>query len=216
LKRREASFFEILVLFNQAKSPSEKSRFWQKMQKFKAYRDAHLLQDDQMAYYSHWYIVAIRELIQTPKFRNDPQWIGDVLTPNITARQAEQALEVLERLGLIKKSGDGKIISTDKMVATTHEVQSLAVAQFHTEMMDRAKEALEKIPSSLRDLTSVTLAVEESKVEAMKTRISEMRKELLARFDAEGNKRERVFQMNFHLFPLSKNLSGEESEDLDS
>jgi len=207
LKKREAVFFETLVLFNQAKSAQEKSRYFESLQRFKSYRAAHQLQDEQMSYYSHWYIVAIRELVQCPQFQNSPEWIARALTPAISTKQAEGAMRVLESLQLIKKNKSGKFVSTDKVVATSREVHSLAVSQFHSQMMDRATEAMQNIPAHLCDLTSVTLAVEESKLESLKQRISEMRKELLARFDAEGTKRERVYQMNFQLFPLSENIN---------
>jgi uncharacterized protein (TIGR02147 family) len=70
-------------------------------------------------------------------------------------------------------------------------------------MLARASEAIDRIPREEREISSVTLCVSHDTLLRLKARIREFRRELLQLAELEGEP-ERVVQINFQLFPLSK------------
>src|SRR4051812_9712246 len=102
-------YFAHLVGFNQAKTSVERAQFYDKLTGFQRYRQAHKLELAHAAYYSDWYIPAIRELAASREFREDAEWLADQLIPKITPRQAQRALETLQELGLLLRGKNGKL-----------------------------------------------------------------------------------------------------------
>lgn len=56
------------------------------------------------AYHSTGYLPAIRELVLSPSFREDPEWIASTLRPPIKPIEARQALDTLLELGLLQRT----------------------------------------------------------------------------------------------------------------
>jgi uncharacterized protein (TIGR02147 family) len=70
-------------------------------------------------------------------------------------------------------------------------------------MMARASEAIDRVPREEREISSLTLCVSQDALLRLKERIREFRRELLQLAELEGEP-ERVVQLNFQLFPLSR------------
>jgi uncharacterized protein (TIGR02147 family) len=66
-----------------------------------------------------------------------------------------------------------------------------------------AIEALDRVPREERNISSSTIFITGETFDTIRKRIEEFRKELLGLADA-GQQGERVYQMNFQLFPVSK------------
>ena len=67
-------YFVHLVAFNQAKTSTERTLHYGKLTSFQHYRQAHKLEIAHAAYYSDWYMPAIRELAASREFKEDPEW----------------------------------------------------------------------------------------------------------------------------------------------
>jgi uncharacterized protein (TIGR02147 family) len=203
LDKSEADFFCDLVQYCQATSTEEKSRHHERLARFRRFREAHRLLGEQSAYYQHWYMPAIRELASLPGFKEDPKWIAARLEPTISVKQASEALETLCRLGLLVRNGRGKLQQAQPLVTSGPGPLGHQVFQYHQGMLDLAKQALDRLPREERDISCLTLCVSESALPALKARIRALRQELLQLAELEA-KPERVVQLNFQMFPLSK------------
>lgn len=203
LKKGERRFFEDLVFFNQAKTHTEKNHYYQRLTKHKKFRKAHHLTHDRFEYLTKWYYAAIREMVALSSFRNDPAWIARSLRPSISKVEAEQAIEVLLRLGLVEQNDEGRLILADRAIATSDEVNALAVANFHKTMIHRASEALHLCKGNDRNISSLTVAMSRDKFEKIKTRMHEFRKELRSIL-SDIDDAEEVYQINFQLFSLTE------------
>lgn len=203
LGKQEAEFFENLVLFNQSKSAEEKTRYFQRMARNRRFRGIKQLEREQFEYYARWYYPAVRELVQLSSFKEDPEWISKHLRPKITSRQAQQALELLFKLGLLSRDADGKLHQVNPLVTSGAEVSSLAVTNFHKEMLREASASIERFPASVRDISGVMVAIPKNKIPELKERVSKFRKELLSLMEEGGQKSDIVMQLNVQLFPLS-------------
>jgi uncharacterized protein (TIGR02147 family) len=201
-----AEYFARLVDFNQAKTAAARNAAYEQLTAFGRYRQAQKLELAHAAYHSQWYLPAIRELCASPAFREDPQWLASVLRPAITTRQAKRALELLLELGLIERDGSGRLRQTNTVVTTGPETRSMNIRNYHAEMMRRATEAMELVPASERDISSLTLCLGADGLARLKQRVQEFRRELVELAERE-TERGQVLQLNFQLFPLSSAVS---------
>jgi len=203
LRKSERRFFEDLVLFNQARTHTEKNHYYQRLSGHRKYRQANHLTHDRFEYLTKWYYPVIREMVALPGFREDAAWIAKSLRPSITKSEAEQAIEVLLRLGLVERDGEGHLVLSDRSVATDEEVNSLAIANFHKTMIQRAGEALDLCKGNDRNVSSLTVAMSRAKFDEIKKRIHEFRKELRVLLQ-DCDDPEEIYQINFQLFGLTE------------
>jgi uncharacterized protein (TIGR02147 family) len=196
-------YFVHLVAFNQAKTSSERTLHYGKLTSFQHYRQAHKLEIAHAAYYSDWYMPAIRELAASREFKEDSEWIADQLIPAITPLQAARALEALIELGLLVRHADGRLAQADSLLSTGPETRGLHIAAFHRAMTQRAIESIDLVPAQDRDISSLTLCLGRGGLRAFKERIQRVRRELLE-LSAMESEPEQVVQINFQLFPLSR------------
>jgi uncharacterized protein (TIGR02147 family) len=203
LRDEALAYFCALVAFNQGKTARERELHYAKLQSFRRFRASHRLDAAQSAYHAEWYIPAIFELSARPDFDEDPHWIAKMLLPAISLRQAKQALAVLEELGLLGRDARGRLTQTESAVETPDGPLGHHVVQFHRTMMQRAAEALDRIPRADREIASLTLCISEQRVQELKSELEAFRNQLAIRYQADPEP-ERVVQVNFQMFPLSK------------
>jgi len=203
LPKREAEYFIELVAFNQAKTPNEKARCYERLARFKGHREIYKLAAEQEAYHSAWYIPAVRELAAREDFQSDANWIARTLQPRITAAQAKRALAVLVKLELLRKDKKGRLRQSAPIVTTGVGPLAHHVVQYHRTMLQCAARALDEVPRDEREISTLTLCVSHEVMLKLKERIRELRRELLHVAEQEGAA-ERVVQINFQLFPMSR------------
>jgi uncharacterized protein (TIGR02147 family) len=202
LGKDAASYFVALVAFNQATNAEERNARYRELRVFRRYRRAHKLELAEAAYHSTWYLPAIRELSVAPAFREDPAWIAASLRPPIKPAEAQQALDTLLELGLLRRGPSGKLEQKTRLVSTGPETTGMHIANYHTEMMQRATVAMTTVPAAERDISSLTLCLGPSGLAELKARIQTLRRELLELSERELDPTQ-VVQLNFQLFPLS-------------
>lgn len=203
LNKEEARFFGHLVHFNQAQTDQERTQWYRKLATSKRYREIREIERDQFEYFSHWYYAAVRELVLLPDFQEKPEWIAATLHPPITVKEAEDALALLQRLGFLKRERGKKLVQAERNITTTREVHSLAVGNFHRQMLKRASESIERTSHEKRDVSSLTIAVSQDKFDEAKRRIQEFRRELNVLLSDDGEA-DAVYQINFQMFNLTE------------
>jgi uncharacterized protein (TIGR02147 family) len=194
-------YFVQLVRLGQGRTSLERSRVYEKLATFKAYRRKRTLDLAHAAYHSRWYIPAVRELAGRADFRADPKWIAGRLLPPIKPSEARAALDTLLEIGLLQEE-NGKIVQSEPLITTGPEMHALHIANYHRMMMQKAAESIDFVPSERRDISAVTLLVGAGGMARVKQRIIRFRRELLELALAEKQPTQ-VVQMNFQIFPLS-------------
>lgn len=202
LSGEEAAYFCDLVTFNQATTSRERNAAYERLRGFRGYRAAHKLELAHAAYHSTWFVPAIREMVLLHDFRPDPVWIAKRLIPPISVADARRALALLVELQMIATDESGTVKQTDAVVTTGPQTTGLHIANYHRSMMSRAAEAIDLIPASDRDVSSITFAVGEDGMRRIKKRVQRFRQELIALL-AEEQDATQVLQLNMQLFPLA-------------
>jgi len=196
-------YFCELVSYNQAKTSRERSKSYDRLTRLRPEKAVHQLASHQSAYHSSWYIPAIRELAARADFREDPAHIARQLVPAITAAKAKKALETLRELGMLCRTPEGRLVPADALVTTGPSPESHHLADFHRAMIAQASESIDRFPAHEREIASLTLCVDESMLPALKQRLQAFRREFMQFAEGSGVP-ERVVQVNFQMFPLSK------------
>lgn len=202
LNKEESLFFRHLVNFNKAKTLSEKEHFAQQLVRIKKFQNEYPLSKDQFEYYAKWHHVPIRELLTLAEAPQSAEEIALALTPTVTLIEVQEALEKLHSLELIEKRKNGWLVRKES-VSTGHKFSDFGVVQFHKKMLALASDSLDRFPAPEREISSVTLGLSDETFKCIKKMIEEFRSQLIALAEDDKNK-ERIYQINFQLFPLSK------------
>lgn len=202
LQGKASNYFEDLVAFNQAKTAGQKLHFFSRMSTYKQAIKARFIQHTQYEYFSSWYHATLRELATIVDFRKDYDRLGSLVFPPITEKQAKEGMDLLMELDLLRHE-NGAFVQTSRAITTGDEVQSLVVQKFHVQNLALATAALETIPREERDISNMIVGLSKPGFEAVKGKIQRFRKEL-AELVENDTKAERVYHINFQLFPTSK------------
>jgi uncharacterized protein (TIGR02147 family) len=202
LKGEAADYFCDLVVFNQARSALERARAYERLRKFSRYRKVYRLDDAQARYHSRWYIPAIRELVVRKDFQDDPKWIARTMLPNISPKEAADAIKILCELGLLVRDKNGRLTQNEPRVSTADGPLGHHIVSYHHAMLERAADALERVPREDRDIASITLCLSQEKMQELKKHLERFRIEIIDLFEPDENP-ERVVQVNFQMFPLT-------------
>ncbi|MGA2507029.1 MAG: TIGR02147 family protein [Chitinispirillaceae bacterium] len=206
LNKYEADYFENLVAFNQAKNLRERNHFFERLLSIKARGTKawkpQLVRNDQFEFYSKLYHSVIRSLIGMHGFTGDYERLAKSVRPRITVSQARKSVELLAKLGFIRKLSKGSYEIADKSIATPAEVMSLAVQNFHEEAGGLALKALSELPKDNRNITGVTLGISSEAYKTICEEIQTFRSRLLQIAEADRNA-DAVYQLNFQFFPVS-------------
>lgn len=200
----ENDYFENLVFFNQAKTIAEKTMYYSRIVECRRPIDIKTIDRDRYEFYSKWYHSVVREVVTMVDFRGDFGLLGSCLTPVITAKEAQESIELLERLGFLERDEKGLYHQTDNVISVKPEApDAFIIEKFQAEMLRMALKAYDIVPRSDRMSASTTFSISKATFELFKMKTREFRKELLeiARLD---NEPDRVYQFTFNLFPVSR------------
>jgi len=215
LNAREELYFQTLVDYDQAKTLPEKNRCYEKILTFHEI-PKDLVDPDRFEYFSHWYIPAVREYLLIEPFKGDAEKLGKRMRPSITAKQATHAIEVLERLGMVKRFASGELRPSVEHVKKQSQFSApVHYYRYIKAQIELGMGAMESIPKEERDVSAVTLTLSEEGFSAMREELKELRRRMIRLSEEENRKfwqgvdgdSRRVFQAVLQLFPVSATRS---------
>lgn len=212
LNAEATDYFKLLVAFNQATTDAERNELHERLSKFSRFRSSQRLDLATKEYHSTWYIPAVRELVACPGFIEDAAWIASILEPNIDQKDAQHALDVLVRLGLLERDDNGRLVQASRAVSTGDVAPGLYIRNYHTELIQRALHSMHDLPADERYISALTLSVSPHTLDELRRRVLEFRNELIALCDADPQPA-RVVQLNMQLFPLTRGIAPETCND---
>ena len=207
LVKKDAEYFQAMVLYTQAKAHEEKKRYFERMLSFGQFRDRSL-DASQYEFLEKWYYTAVREVLAIHAFKGDYRALAHMVEPPLTVAEARDAIDTLKRLNLIARDAQGIWQRVDTVLKAGADVGPLAVQNFLVQTLDLAKRALDHIPREERVMSATSISVSRRTFEEIREEVSQFRKRLLeaARRDPLPD---RIYQFQFHVFPLSKSADQE-------
>jgi uncharacterized protein (TIGR02147 family) len=198
---REAKYFETLVQFKKAKKEQDNKLLFEKLMAIQRI-DPYRLEPKQYEFYREWYHTVILALFHFIEFKGNFKELATLTQPPISVKQAEESVDLLLKLNLVRREADGRFIPTSNVISTGENWKSLAIRQFQLQSIKLALEAFERFPKEERDISTVTFAVAQDDMDEIKRVTSEYRRTVL-QIASANEKADRVYQINIQLFPLS-------------
>jgi len=157
------------------------------------------LSADAFAVIADWYHYAILELTYTVGFKSDPRWIAQKLS--ITPAEATIAIDRLLRLELLTRSR-GRLVKKDETVTNYRAGETApALREFQRQILKKALDAIDFTAPEEKDITSMTMAVNEELLPEARARIKTFRRELCD-FLTQGP-RTKVYHLGVQIYPVT-------------
>jgi uncharacterized protein (TIGR02147 family) len=203
LTGRAARYFDFLLAASRTKSEKTKTEILAKAFQLRDVK-THSLADKEQKYLSDWWTPVIRALIEVNQGRVDAKEISDSLEPSIEVEKVQESIDILQELGFIQDLGNSRVKLADAHINIAGEQRAQAIRQFQANVMQIGARSLNTIAPADRDISTLTMAVDQQGFEDIKAMIQEFRKDVQIRVDKCG-KPTRVLQMNLALFPVAFN-----------
>ncbi len=208
LGKAETAYFELMVPFTQAKTNGVKDHYLQRMLGLKRKLKIAKISEEQYEYYTKWHHPVVRSMVSKVDFSDgrggsDFGVLARCLIPPIPTREARKSVQLLERLGLIVRGEDGRYAQSSAVISSGDEVASLNVINYHKQVSRLAESAHDLSTKEERDISALTLGINEKDFIRIKARIQAFRKEIMDMASA-SEVPDRVYQLNFQMFPVGR------------
>lgn len=212
--KKESEYFENMVNFNEAKTVEERKMFFERMMSCRTLKTK-IIDASKYEYYRKWYYSAIRAILSYSKYTDsetDCAIIAKKLIPQIRADQVKKSIDVLAKLGFIKKNEEGFLVLEHTAVSTgivnpDKNVSALNVVNHQKEMMALAMDAFNRFSYDKLSMSTVSLSISEQTLLEIKDELSALRNKISGMAEKDANA-DRVVQLNIQLFPLTDKKSG--------
>jgi uncharacterized protein (TIGR02147 family) len=207
LRGTEANYFEALVHFGRAGTPAEAKLWFEKLQVIRP-PQFRALSAEQLHYFAFWYTPVVRALVGCLD-KGDPREIARHIHPAITEQEVQKALETLIHLDLVEPGENGSMRVREFHVGSGRapglvggELSMLLIRNYHRQVLQIAAKSLDDVPPEDRDISSLTVALDDAAIEDIRTMTREFRKAIQKRIDRVSDA-SRVYHINIQLVPVT-------------
>lgn len=209
LKKEERRYFKTLVSFGQAKTIESKISCLEKLKNMQSLVPVNRLSEDQFLYFSKWYHPVVRELVMMIRFDGDCQKLAALVKPPITTKEAQESIELLQKLNLIEKNEHGEFTATSNFLTTDGmENGTLAIRNVQKTMALLAASAIDAVAPERRDVSGVSISISEKSIPAIRDELQRCRRRIFE-IASEDKNPNSVYRLNLHLFPISEKIPKE-------
>ncbi|OWU99536.1 TIGR02147 family protein [Fibrobacter sp. UWR2] len=199
LNKKEARYFETLVNLDQAKTATERNAFFEEL--LKQHPDSHrILNEDAYEYYNHWYNSVLFTALEVVDVSDDLEPIQKLIFPKVSVGTLKRSLELLERLGFVRKNEKGFWKSCRESVSSGAYNNSDLVRQYQLQCFELSKQALLANNDNPSDMGTFTFSVSDDAFKAIAKEIQGMKARVRKIIAQDRKKATGVHQLNIHLF----------------
>jgi uncharacterized protein (TIGR02147 family) len=203
LTDRNASYFLLLVGYARERNGKARQEI---LEKAMALRDVNRvdLGEKELAYFRDWWVAAVRGVLEVVDGRANPAEIALKLQPKVNETQVSAALDLLQALGLVKKASSGRLVVREPHLGVAPSAEKVqAVRRYQRQTLALASESLERFPPEIRDVTTLTMAVDRDVFSHVRETLRECRLQIQKSSD-EAKSPDRVMQLVMAYYPLTK------------
>jgi uncharacterized protein (TIGR02147 family) len=199
LNKKEARYFETMVNMEQAKTATERNVFFEDL--LKQHPDSHrILNEDAYEYYNHWYNSVLFTALEVMDVSDDLEPIQKLISPKVSVGTLKRSLELLERLGFVRKNENGFWKSCRDSVSSGAYNNSDLVRQYQLQCFELSKQALLANDERSSDMATFTFSVSDDAFRAIAKEIHGLKARVRKIIMLDKKKATGVHQLNVHLF----------------
>jgi len=197
----ESKFFLKLVELANARNPAEYAVVFQQLLKDSRFSKAHPLAAAEFRYYRQWYYPAIREILLFNTLT--PEEIQERLRWPVGIQEINTALNDLKELKFVSEK-EGRYSSSQRLIMTPAEAPVAQLGIYQRQMLEKAHQALDELPSDRRDIRSSTMSIDKDLFPELKAYMHQVLMDVMERFESQSTKKDLVLQLNTQAFPLTR------------
>lgn len=199
----EAEFFDLLVDYGQSKKEQERQESYKKMLS-RRNRSAFVKLNPALArYYQDFRYPLIYNALMCLDFRGDFDRLSDFIYPSIPAAEIKELLDDLVEWGLVIRQESGRYTVTQRYVEPPATLME-QVRQLNRQWILHAAEALMKLPSEKRHMSTMLLSATPSACKKIAEKIEQFRQEVWDIVRDEPDDPSCIMQLNLQYFPRSR------------
>jgi uncharacterized protein (TIGR02147 family) len=204
----DAAFFTILVHLNQSQDPKKRDIYTTELKKFRDKVHKEVIPATHYEYYSRWYNPVIRELVCLVDWKADYSMLASYINPPLKEKEVRESVELLLRLGFITRDENGSYSQSSPVIASGNHVHAAGIRNLNKEFSDMASEMIDKYTSDERYISSMTVGISQNAYKKIVQEFEEF-KDRVRRIVHDDIESDRVYNVNLHLYPLSKTPGAE-------
>ncbi len=202
LSQREGVYFRTLAAFAKAKKQSDITCHFERLAAMKRIEPFEVT-SAMAQFYRAWYHTAVAGLLSYYAFDGDYAALAGRLVPSISVKQAKESIGLLTRTGIIKKDAQGHLRPVHDLISTSDKWHAAAIHEYQRESIKLAELALDDLPKSMRDISTVSFTVNEEDFKEICSLAKDFRATVM-RIARESENADRVCQINVQIFPLTR------------
>ena len=203
LDTKSIKYFEAMVDLQRSKSEEERELYRERLSKL---APTELRTIDDLETYkviSDPLHIILSELSQVKNFRSNSGWMKQHMRLNLNMRELETMYSRLINLDVLTEK-NGKVSKTAKHLYTTLETTDEVRQNYHSTCAQLGQDLISKLPLEKKEFNSVAFNLKSKDIPKVKERLREFMNDLIEEFEAPSQKGDETFQLNLHLFSLSK------------
>lgn len=193
-------FFENLVLMNQAVTPFEKDRYYNRIKNAGRKIAFPKLTEAQYFFYEKWYYPVIRELMVMTDWKEDHALLAKMVRPAIKAREAKEAVDHLLSSGLVIRK-DGRYLLNSAFVSSA-KVPVYIKKKGRRDVLLKGIEMIDTVAPGDKYVAYSTITMSRHLYEDVRNILDETRAKILSLVADDANP-DNVFEVVFQVFPVS-------------
>jgi uncharacterized protein (TIGR02147 family) len=202
LPREPARYFRALVNFQQAATPEKREEALDLLVSLNR-SPRTILGDDRMEYFRQWWHGAVRALLDTGNYGDEPERIARALTPSITPAQARDSLALLARLDLVRMH-DGFWKPSEQAVSSPDGLRDELLVELQIQQLDLVRKSLLKRKAPARFVATNIVSVSHDGFRHLLERMEKTRSEVRSIVHKDTDPARRVCQIVLALVPLTE------------
>jgi len=199
LERKEAKYFAAMVHLDQAKSESARTAAMEDLLKINPQPQV-LLNSDAYEYYAKWYHSALFAVLDVMDVADDLSPVVKRIFPKITAGKLADSMQLLERLGLIRKNDQGFWKPTKDSISSGPYNNDELIREYQLQCFELSKQALLFPSKNPHVMSTMVFSLSKDAYKKLEAELQDFKTRARKIVAEDKDKPEGVYHMNLHLF----------------
>lgn len=203
----ETRRFEALVRANVADTERERWTWLEALRARREHLTVEALERDAVEIIREWWPPVIGAMVQLPGFVDDPRWIADRMRPRLESAQAARALHQLQRLGLVRRGGDGRLTVSSGRITIPPDVHRAARVRFERTMLAYHRRSLDTVARDSRYGRFRLLRLDPPRFERLREGLSAFQRALFRATETPTTEPATIYHFATVALPVSRPFS---------
>ncbi len=208
LSKQDTEEFAALVHYGQAKDPLERNRRLKVLADIRVKQQVQSgkIKEEVMNKVPSWVTWVLYSLVDQENVSFEGSQLKEVLKNRVRSEDIQKALETLINNGDLVKDESGQFRKGRNLIEGSADIPPALVRKLQAELIYLGMESLFQDDPSVREFGAFTMALTKEEFDQVKFEVRKLRKRLYKDFHVkrEQSKGERVYQLNFQLFPVTE------------